>query len=397
MNDREIGIQQARRAVAVVFALHGAAAGSFFTRIPWIRDHAGLSPGALGLALVFPALGACATMPLTSRIRHRLGGRAAVTLLLTLFVAVLGLPALAPNLPLICAALLVGGATAGMADVLMNASGVQVEERLGRSIMSSLHGAWSVGALVASGVGALAAHADIDARLHLSAVSVVLVVAALLTCRRLLDARPGPRVAAPARFALPGRAILPIGLVGFCAIFAEGASGDWSGVYLRDVAGSSAGVAAVSYTAFAATMAATRLSGDALVRRLGVVGTVRWASALSLLGGVLVVVSRSPVPAIAGFALIGVGIAVVVPLAFAAAGHGDPDSNRAIAGMATITYTASLVAPAVIGLLADVTSLPVSFAVVTALAAIPLLRADVLAPAAPAARSDRPRSALPTP
>jgi MFS family permease len=397
MNDREIGIRQARRAVAVVFALHGAAAGSFFTRVPWIRDHAGLSPGTLGLALVFPALGACATMPLTSRIRHRLGGRAAVTLLLTLFVAVLGLPALAPNLPLICAALLVGGATAGMSDVLMNASGVQVEERLGRSIMSSLHGAWSVGALVASGVGALAAHADIDARLHFGAVSVVLVVAALLTCRRLLDARPGPRAAAPARFALPGRAILPIGLVGFSAIFAEGASGDWSGVYLRDVAGGSAGVAAVSYTAFAATMAATRLSGDALVRRLGVAGTVRWASALSLLGGVLVVLARSPVPAIAGFALIGVGIAVVVPLAFAAAGHSDPDSNRAIAGMATITYTASLVAPAVIGLLADVTSLPVSFAVVTALAAIPLLRADVLAPAAPAARSDRPQPALPTP
>jgi MFS family permease len=385
MKDQETGIGPARRAIAVVFALHGASAGSFFTRVPWIRDHAGLSPGALGFALVFPAIGACATMPLTSRIRHRLGGRAAVGLLLPLFLASLAVPALAPNLPTLCAALLICGAAAGMADVVMNANGVQVEERLGHSIMSSLHGMWSVGGLLASGVGVLAAHAGVDARIHLGAMAVVLVLIGLLTWPHLLDSQPAASAAAPARFALPGRSLLPIGLVGFCAIFIEGASGDWSGVYLRDVAGGSPGVAAARYTAFAATMAATRLSGDVLVRRFGPIRTVRWASALSLLGGMLVVTARSPVPAVAGFALIGVGIAVVVPLAFAAAGHGDENPNRAIAGMATITYSASLIAPAVIGLLADATSLPVSFTVVAALAAIPLLRAQVLAGAAPAA------------
>jgi MFS family permease len=388
VRDQAYDIRSARRAVAVVFALHGAAAGSFFTRVPWIRDHAGLSPGALGLALVFPALGACTTMPLTSRIRHRLGGRAALALLLALFAGCLALPALAPNLPTLCVAMLFFGATAGMADVVMNANGVQVEERVGRSIMSGLHGLWSVGGLVASGAGALAAHADVDARVHLGAASAVLLAIGLLTCRRLLDTDPAELAdpaAAPARFALPGRSLLPIGVVGFCAIFIEGASADWSGVYLRDVAAASAGVAAASYAGFAATMAATRLSGDLLTRRFGPTRTVRWASALSLLGGLLVVAARSPAPAIAGFALVGVGIAVVVPLAFAAAGRSDANPNRAIAGMATITYTAALVAPGVIGLLADVASLPVSFAVVTGLAAIPLLRAGVLAAAAPPA------------
>jgi sugar phosphate permease len=221
-------------------------------------------------------------------------------------------------------------------------------------------------------------------------MSVVLVLAGLLTCRRLLDSRPGPQTAAPARFALPTRAVLPIGLVGFSAIFVEGASSDWSGVYLRDVAGASAGLAAASYTAFAATMAATRLSGDLLIRRLGPTHTVRWAGALSLLGGLFVVLARSPAPAITGFALIGIGIAVVVPLAFSAAARSDPIPNRAIAGMATITYTASLVAPAVVGLLADATSLSVSFAAVTALTAIPLLRAGTLAAAAPAHSSPSP-------
>jgi predicted MFS family arabinose efflux permease len=156
VTDPKAELQAARRAIALVFALHGATAGSFFTRVPWIRDHLGLSPGALGLALVFPAIGACSMMPLTSRIRHRLGGRAAVGLLLTLFLGTLATPALAPNLPALCGALFLCGATAGMSDVVMNANGVQVEEHLGRSIMSSLHGTWSVGALVASGIGALA-------------------------------------------------------------------------------------------------------------------------------------------------------------------------------------------------------------------------------------------------
>src|SRR5690349_18075710 len=122
-------VRRARVAVAVVFCVHGAVTGSFATRVPWIQDHAGVSPGQLGLALAFPALGAAIAMPLAARVSHRFGSRTAQRGLLALWTLALILPSLAPNLIALCGALFVYGATAGMADVVMNAIGVEVEHR----------------------------------------------------------------------------------------------------------------------------------------------------------------------------------------------------------------------------------------------------------------------------
>jgi MFS family permease len=153
---------------------------------------------------------------------------------------------------------------------------------------------------------------------------------------------------------------------------------DWSAVYLRDVAGASPGVAAASYTAFACTMAVSRLVGDLVVRRFGPVRTVRAGGLLATVGGVLVATAFTRVTAIAGFALIGVGIAVVVPLCFAAAGRSGPNPSQAIAGVATVTYASGLVAPAAIGAIAEASSLQTSFGLVTVLAAGLAVGAGVL-------------------
>ncbi|MEV7186718.1 MFS transporter [Kitasatospora sp. NPDC093102] len=370
--------RRARASIALVFCVHGAVSGSFVTRIPWIQDRLHLSAGQLGLALVMPAIGSSLAMPLAGRFVHRYGGRAAVRGLISLWCLALALPALAPSLPVLCAALLVYGATAGMADVAMNAQGVEIEERLGRSIMSGLHGMWSAGGLLASPFGILAAHLDLDARLQLAVTALVLLALAQPVCRGLPDIRAHEGAEEPPRFALPPRSSLVIGLVGFCAVFAEGASMDWSGVYLRDVTGASATVAAASYTAFSLTMAVSRLAGDAAIRRLGAVRTTRIGGAVATVGGLLVVAADSPALAIPGFALIGVGIAVIVPLAFAAAGRIGTNPSQAIAGVATVTYTSGLIAPAVIGALAQATSLTVSFGLVTALAFALLLSAGAL-------------------
>ncbi|MFJ9690181.1 MFS transporter [Streptomyces bacillaris] len=361
-------VKRARVAVAAVFAVHGAVTGSFATRVPWIQDHAGVSAGQLGLALAFPAIGASIAMPLAGRISHRFGARTALRGLLALWTLALILPALAPNLLTLCAALFVYGATAGMSDVAMNALGVEVENRLDKSIMSGLHGMWSVGALIGSAAGTVAAHTGTDARFHHTLAALLLTALGLAACRNVLDLRGEPDEEPPPRFTLPPKSALVIGAVGFCAVFAEGASLDWSAVYLRDVLGSSDGVAAASTTAFALTMAVARLAGDRIVDRFGAVRTVRVGGVLATAGGLLVVFSPSPAAALGGFGLLGLGVAVVVPLAFAAAGRSGPNPSQAIAGVATITYTSSLIAPSAIGALAETTSLVVSFGVVTALA-----------------------------
>ncbi|WP_435971145.1 MFS transporter [Streptomyces sp. Qhu_M48] len=360
-------LRRARFAVAAVFCVHGAVTGSFATRIPWIQEHAGVSAGQLGLALAFPALGASLAMPLAGAISHRFGARTALRGLLVLWTLSLTLPSLAPNIWGLCGALFVYGATAGMSDVAMNALGVETENRLGRSIMSSLHGMWSAGALIGSAAGTVAAHLGGDARLHHLVAAVVLTVLGLLFCQGVLDVRSTPDEEAPPRFSLPPKSALIIGAVGFCAVFAEGASLDWSAVYLRDELGGSAGVAAASTTAFALTMTIARLAGDRVVDRFGAVRTVRVGGAAATLGGAMVVFAPHAAVAMAGFGLIGLGVAVVVPLAFAAAGRSGPNPSQAIAGVATITYTSGLIAPSAIGGIADATSLVFSFGLVTLL------------------------------
>jgi MFS family permease len=371
-------VRRARFAVAAVFTVHGAVTGSFATRVPWIQDHAGVSAGQLGLALAFPAVGASLAMPLAGAISHRFGARTALRGLLALWTLALVLPALAPNLLTLCAALFVYGASAGMSDVAMNALGVEVENRLDRSIMSGLHGMWSVGALIGSAAGTVAAHLGADARLHHSVAALALTALGLIACQGVLDLRSEPDEEPPPRFTLPPRSALVIGAVGFCAVFAEGASLDWSAVYLRDIMDSSAGLAAASTTAFALTMAVARIAGDKVVDRFGAVRTVRVGGVLATAGGLLVVTSPNSALAMCGFGLLGLGVAVVVPLAFAAAGRSGPNPSQAIAGVATITYTSGLIAPSAIGSLAEATSLIVSFGLVTVLAFGLVLGAGVL-------------------
>ena len=148
-----------------------------------------------------------------------------------------------------------------MADVAMNALGVEVEQRLGRSIMSGLHGMWSAGRADRLG-GRHPRRAPRRRRpLHHALAAAALTVLGLLVCRWVLDLRPAADEEPPPRFALPPRPALLIGAVGFCAVFAEGASLDWSAVYLRDVLDSSAGVAAACTTGFMLTMAVARIAG----------------------------------------------------------------------------------------------------------------------------------------
>lgn len=321
-------VRRARYAVAAVFAVHGAVTGSFATRVPWIQDHAGVSAGQLGLALAFPALGASVAMPLAGSVSHRFGARTALRGLLALWTLALVLPSLAPNLLTLCLALFVYGASAGMSDVAMNALGVEVENRLNKSIMSGLHGMWSAGALIGSAAGTLAAHLGADARLHHVLAAGVLTVLGLVACTWVLDLQPAEDEDPPPRFALPPRSALLIGAVGFCAVFAEGASLDWSAVYLRDQLETSAGLAAACTTGFTLTMAVARLAGDKVVDRFGAVRTVRVSGVLATLGGLLVVLGGHPAVAMTGFALMGLGIAVVVPLCFAAAGRAAQPQPR---------------------------------------------------------------------
>ncbi|GAA1423713.1 MFS transporter [Catellatospora coxensis] len=371
-------VTRARWAVATVFAVHGAVSGSFASRIPWIAENLNLNEGALGLALIMPAVGSLSTMPFAGRLVQRWGGRTTTRVLIAAWSLAIGVVALAPSQWALMGMLLLAGAAAGTSDIAMNAEGVEVEGRLGRSIMSSLHGMWSVGGLIGSGIGAGAAYLGVSAPVNLGVMGVLLAVVGVTAGRRLLPDAPVPVSDDGPRFSLPRGPVLIIGLVGFCAVFAEGATADWCAVYLRQILDAGEGQAAVAYSAFALSMAGGRLVGDAVVRRFGAVGTVRVAGIVGIAGGLLVVTAWTPLVGVLGFGLIGLGCAVVVPLAFSAAGHTGDHPAHAIAGVATVSYGAGLAAPGLMGGIAHATSLPFSFALVTGLIAIVALAAGRL-------------------
>jgi predicted MFS family arabinose efflux permease len=361
-----------------VFVVHGCVVGSFAARVPWIASHVGVDVGHLAIALLMPGFGALVAMPFSGRLAHRFAFRPLVTATIVALSLTLVLPALPTSLVLLCVALFVVGAIAGLADMAMNAEGVLVEKRYGRSVMSSLHGFWSVGVLVGSAVSALASHAGIDTRAQFAVEGVALAVVGAVAARFVLEDPTAADAEAPPRFALPTRPVLLIGLVGLCAVFGEQAGTEWSALFIRNELGGSASVAALAVSAFAVTMAVARLVGDRVIQGLGPVRTVRLSGACAACGAVAVVLAPDLAIGLAGFALLGIGVALVVPLVFAAAGRVGAHPARSIAGVAGVAYASGLVAPGVIGGIAAASSLTTSFFLVACLLAVMALAAGVL-------------------
>jgi MFS family permease len=358
-------LRRSRIAVTAAFVTHGAAAGSWAARVPWAQDRLGLSPGVLGLALLMPAVGSVTALPISGRLVARRGSRAATRIGLLGLCATVGLLVAVPRLPWLICALFCYGVAGGLTDVAMNANGVAVEARRGRPTMSGLHACWSLGLLLGGAVGGGVARAGIGAPTHLGVSAVALMIVGAVTTRRLLDS--GSTDVEAAHFARPSRDVLLLGVLCAAAMFAEGAANEWSAVYAHRVDRVDPGTAASAFTAFALAMVAGRLVGDRVTAAFGRVRVLRVAGVLGAGGGAVVAtVHRLPATA-AGLALLGLGLAVAVPLAFGAAGHhGGDRAGHTIAAVATMGYVGWLAAPAVVGGVAQATSLPVSFGIVAA-------------------------------
>lgn len=347
--------------------MNGAILATWVSRIPAVKRDLGLSDGQLGLALLGMAVGALIAFPLTGVLTSRFGSRSVTLGAGALYCVTLPLLALAPSLPALTLTLLAFGAFNGSMDVAMNAHDVEVEERYGRSILSSFHGMFSLGGLVGAGLGAFAAHQGMPLGTHFTAGAVLLAVVLVLAFPRMVASRPTYRSGAPL-FALPSRALLGFGIIAFCAHLSEGAMADWSAVYLRDTLGAGVAFAAVGYAAFSLTMTAARFTGDALVTRLGPVRTVRLGGLIAGLGLGVALLLGSPVFTLIGFACVGLGMATISPLVFSAAGRTPGvSSGTAIAAVATMGYTGFLAGPPFIGLIAGGVTLRVALGLVALL------------------------------
>ncbi|MGZ6674175.1 MAG: MFS transporter, partial [Solirubrobacteraceae bacterium] len=171
-------------------------------------------------------------------------------------------------------------------------------------------------------------------------------------------------------FVRPPRRLLALGVLAFACLLIEGASADWSAVYLRDELGTTAAIAAIGFTSFSITMTLGRIFGDRLVDRFGPEAVVRAGGSLAAVGFGLSLVAAAPVPAIVGFACLGAGMSGVVPIVFRAAGHvPGMSAGVGLAAVSSTGYLGFLVGPPTIGGLAELIGLPAALGVLVALAA----------------------------
>jgi hypothetical protein len=273
----------------------------------------------------------------------------------------------------------------GSLDVTMNAHGVAVERRYGRAILASFHAAFSIGGLAGGAIGAFAAAIDLDVRAQLAIVAVISAAVGLTWSRRFLGGDADAVGHAEPLFVRPPRRLLALGALAFACLLIEGASADWSAVYLRDELGTTAAVAAIGFTAFSITMTLGRIFGDRLVDRFGPEAIVRAGGGVAAIGFGLALIAAAPAPAILGFACLGAGMSGVVPIVFRAAGHvPGMAAGVGLAAVSSTGYLGFLIGPPTIGGLAELTGLPTALGVLVALAAAVAL----LAPTTRFARVD---------
>lgn len=367
------------RAVAAAFALNGILLGSWAARIPAIMQTHGLSESRFGLLLLVMGVGALISFPLAGRAADRFGAVRLTHGIGWAYLVSLVLIGVAPGIVGLALAVFFFGMCHGSMDVTMNSWATEVEKHMGRSVMSSFHAMWSLGAGIgaATGAGATALGLSVPVHFLLAAVIYGAIFQWLSHIPWASNIRPHDREA-PA-FALPSGALLLVGVMTLASGSGEGSVADWSAVFLAGDLGVSEAHAALGYTVFSVVMVAMRLLVDRLVIRAGPVAVAR-ASGVSATVGLLLVITSAGLPqALVGFALMGVGYAAIVPLAFSRAAR-DPvvPPGQAIASVATLGYGALLLAPPLIGFVAEAISLRVAFLFLAALAVMITALAGVL-------------------
>ncbi len=372
-------VTRERVAVSLLFLMNGFMVGAWAPKIPEFAERLQLSKSQLGLMILLLGVGSLTLMPIAGMLMARLGSRRVVRVMSVLLLPALLFLTYADSVWLAAPAMFWFGGFMGAMDVAMNTNAVAVEKTMGRAIMSSCHAFWSVGGVIGSATGGvMIAHFGTGPH----AIAATLFAAILLVTawpHTLYDpphgAEPGAKKGIPMQ-------LLPwlFGIMALFSMVPEGAVLDWGALYVRQELGADLALSGLAFAAFSGTMATVRFLGDLVRDRLGAVKTLRASGVFAIIGMILAGLAPDAWVAIAGFAICGLGIANMVPIAFSAAGNIPgmaPGTGMSVATF--MGYSGLLAAPSLIGFTAEHTGfapiflfLPVLF--ITVLLLSPLAR-----------------------
>ncbi|MDT0446326.1 MFS transporter [Streptomyces sp. DSM 41886] len=387
----DASLRQLRAALTVFFALDGFVFAGWVVRIPDIKDQTGASASALGVALLGVSAGGVVTMMLTGRLCQRFGNHPVTVAAGALLALSVVLPAHAHSAVVLGAVLLVFGTAFGAINVAGNSAAVDLVAALGRPVMPSFHAAFSLGGMLGAGLGGLVA-GRLSAAWHLGLLAGFGLLIAAWAGRMLL-AHPAPAPPRPAAREAGGpedakgagarpmrgrvrRLVLVLGFIALCTTYGEGALADWSTLHLRESLEASPGVAAAGYSVFALAMTVGRLTGSAMLQRLGQARALIVGGATAAAGMLLASLAPTVGLALVGFVITGLGLANVFPITIGQAGA--LAGPRGVAAASTLGYGGMLMGPVAIGFLADWFSLAGALTTVAMLAAVAAVTAYAL-------------------
>ncbi len=371
-------LTRARVGTWTAFCVTGAVAATYAGRVPAVQDRLSLSPGGLAVAALAIEGGALLGLPLGAALVGRWGSRRSTQVGYAVFAPGLLVGALAPTPVWLAVGLALWAAANSVVDVALNAQGVALGARYGRSVLSGLHAGQGVGLLAGAAAATVAAALDVPLLTHVGVVAALAAGAGMAAAAPQLPLPAGP---APV-LVRPSRRLLLLGGVAFCAFLVDGAATTWIAVQLRVEHGAGAGVAAAGYLGFTIALVLGRLSGDRLVSRFGRRRTTVACGLGTAAAAVLAVLAPVLPLALAGWALIGLAVAPLAPITLGAApDRATGPAPVAIAGVTTVGYLGSFTGPAVIGGLAELSGLSTALLLLAAAgAAAALLARAALAP-----------------
>lgn len=358
-----------RLSIALIFLIRGFIAGSWFPRIPGLVQKLEIQSSLLGIIWFLLAGGCIISFAIAAKVMKQRGSARSILYFAVPYPIILTLVSLAPNVWLFGLGVIVYGLIAGGFDVSTSVQGGVVERSTCRPLVSTLYGFFSLGTLTGSFISGIVAQAKIVPAIQFAVLSVVSIPLFIYLHRRLLADEmreiKSPRVKRRFRLDLPPRVLWPLGALVLCASLGEESINNWVALYMRQDLGSNPAIASFTYTAFAIATFGGRIFGDVVMQRFGVDRILMGGSLLAAAGIGFGILINQPWSMLVGYAAVGAGLSVVVPVTYRRAGEiPGMSAASAVATVASLGYLGFLVGPILIGFIADAVSLRFAFALI---------------------------------
>jgi MFS family permease len=357
--------KRVRLAVSLFYFGQGIVFASWASRIPDLKASLQLSDAALGSILLALPLGQLLTMPISGRLTTIFGSRRMLTIgapLYALALTFLGLATIGWQLAIF---LFLLGVSGNICNIALNTQGVAGETYYGKPIMTSFHGAWSVGGFTGALVGLLMINFHLSPYIHFCIIAFLAWLHIAINYRFLLGGQKPSTSAKTKLFTKPQGVLVQLGIIGFCSMATEGAMFDWSGVYFKEIVKAPHSLVILGYTSFMIMMATGRFLGDKIITRYGRKRSLQVSGIIISSGMFISVIFPYLVPATLGFMMVGIGVSGIVPMVYSIAGTNTKVSpGIALAMVSGVSYFGFLMGPPLIGYISALSSLRYSYAVI---------------------------------